>query len=1551
MADTQSTTKFKADISQLRSEMQAASRLAKVANSEFKAATSGMDDWSKSADGLQQKIKQLNTILTAQKKQLSLAKQEWEKTKKAYGENSAEADRAKIKLNNLQASVGRTEKELRKYEGELEHVGEESKDAGKDVEKSSEGFTVMKGVLADLVATGIKAAIQGMKNLAGAAKEAYQEFDAGQDAVIKATGATGKEAEKLRETYKNVIKSVGGEFDQLGATIGEINTRMGFEDVDLEKATAEFQKFAKITGTDATEAVRLVSRAMGDAGIDVNQYGEVLDLLTTASQKSGIEIGTLAEQLTKYGAPMRNLGFDTKESVAIFSSWEKAGVNTEIAFSGMRKAISNWSKDGKDAREEFKKTLKEIDSTPDRAKATQKAIEVFGSKAGPDLADAILEGRFAYEDFLSSLEGSTGTVDATFQETLDASDKIKLAMQGAKAEIGAFTAEILEKYEPQIEEAIRKGTEKAKEIVSFVIQNKDAIIGALTAIGTVMGTVFVVDKVNTFMTTMKTFSGMIAPMAAKVGLLTAAEGAAEGATLGLNAAMLANPAIWLAGGLAVLTAAAIKMGREHAKAVQQERDLSAAQKESVKAVKEAADQYKQTNDAKADAIKNSETEFAYIQHLKDEYNGLIGSNGKVKKGYEDRANFIIGQLAESLGIERSEIEKNIGKNGELTASIDKLIEKKKAEAILAAGQGAYQEAINKQQESYTNLVNAQNSATEAQKAYENSILTSGNILGQYEQMLARTPSSAEMFRKAHADIIAEQQALRDNMEKTKSSFQTAEQTYIGYNATIANYENLSAAIMSGSSKKIGDAVLKMKNNFVTAETGTKQSLTNQTNNLKQSLVQMKQAMADGSPYVTQEMVNEMQKLVTASEKELTKLGPAAKKQGNTVGSYYSSGLSGTKGKSKKAGTAVGKAGADGTKTGQKNAKKTGQKTGQEYAKGIDSAKRKAKKSGEDLSKDTKKGVEKTAKESKKSGQKLSQDYAEGIKSKKNSAKSAGTSVGSSGKSGIQQGQGRAGENAGKDLGEGYARGIRSKIPAARAAAASLAKAGTKQIPKTQKSHSPSKITKQYGKDFSDGYIVGISSMEGALVRTVKGLVKSVTTTMADLAGYDFSGIGTAASSVFSEAIGKKVSYTIDKMTYQNEAKLAAFDSKISELESKKSSKTNELQKASDKKQDKIQKKIDKASSSKTKKRLQKQLNEEKSRVAKQIKASEKSYTKLINEQNKYKTAYQEASSKMISEFQNALSEYQSKAQALIDDTINGITTNYQTRYDELIAKQDQLIEKLKGAGELFEVSGAGVMTIGDLKQQTAAINDYAQKLQTIKNKVSADLFNQITTYDMKEGSAFLDRLLAMSSADLEAYNQAYTEKMEAAQKAGESIYKADFTRIKDDYEKEISAAFAGLPKKLEELGKQTMEGFVKGFTTNTDYMNKTVKFFVNNMVSTFKKELGIKSPSRVMYEIGEYTVGGFTDALKDGIKQVQAIVEDIVVETATPLSNMDINPGTVRTVANRSLTAPASSTSNTVTNNYNLVQNNTSPKPLTALETYQARRRQVSMVKAMTQAV
>ena len=171
---------------------------------------------------------------------------------------------------------------------------------------------------------------------------------------------------------------------------------------------------------------------------------------------------------------MRALGFDMKESIALFSSWEKAGVNTEIAFSGMKKAISNWGSEGKDARKEFKKTLEEIKKCPDIAKATSKAIEVFGAKAGPDLADAIQGGRFAYEDFLNLLKNSSGTVENTYNEINEGEEQNEIAIKNAKLALAELGQTVLKEVTPIVKdltEVIKKVADWFKNLDDSTKQN------------------------------------------------------------------------------------------------------------------------------------------------------------------------------------------------------------------------------------------------------------------------------------------------------------------------------------------------------------------------------------------------------------------------------------------------------------------------------------------------------------------------------------------------------------------------------------------------------------------------------------------------------------------------------------------------------------------------------------------------------------------------------------------------------------------------------------------------------------------------------------------------------------------------------------------------------------------------------------------------------------------------------------------------------------------------------------------------------------------------
>ncbi len=1658
MGDTNSTTTFRADISQLRKEMQAAGRAVRLANSEFKAATAGLDDWSSSADGLSAKITQLNTKLEAQKTQARLAKEEWEKITKEYGENSAEADRAKIKLNNYEAEVANTEKELKQYQQDLKDIENGTKGVTDATQEASDGFTVMKGVIADLAASAIKAGINGLKKLAGAAKEAYEEFDEGQDNVIKATGATGEAAKELTKSYKNVAHNVIGDFSDIGSTLGEVNTRFGYTGEQLESTTEQFLKFAEITGTDATSAVQLVSRAMGDAGIDAEDYGEVLDALAVAAQASGISVDKLTENLTKYGAPMRALGFDTKESIALFSQWEKAGVNTEIAFSGMKKAIGNWGKEGKDARKEFKKTLKEIEEAPDIADATAKAIEVFGTKAGPDLADAIQNGRFAYEDFLELIEGSAGAVENTYEETQDGYDKIKLAIQGVRADMGDFVGELLSEHEPEITEFIGTVTEKAKEFVKWVIDNGDTVKRVLTGIAGTLSTIFVVNKVSGFIKSLGTLGGAFVSMGTKMGILKAATDAQATSTLALNTAWLASPITWLIAGTAALAVGLTALNKKYQESIQAEYGLSDAQQKTIEKASDLASDYSNMASARSESFASIDSEYDYLENLKEEYNSLLTSNGNVKKGYEERAELIKTTLANALGIERNEIDENIRMNGRLGDSIDELIKKKQAEAMLLAAEGAYDEAKGKWQEAMLTYTDALKTAEEKQQAYTEKQAEAEAAWKEFsENAQLYGAQAASGYLDKYNELQHEADVAKEAAETAEAGARDAETAYLGYISTIQNYEGLTSAIISGDADAISDALLNMQYDFVTSENGTRTLLENQVKNLQDSYARMKDAVEQGMPGVSEKNVNEIAQMVEKAEAELAKfdadeamkqnaeaiersassqldsalVGVGSKtvevltnelEDGNTKieealanlgvhldfsdfvanaegygtdftkqlasaittgesipndavsnlasqinqtlsdnGSSFQIGSDFTLGYSDgilslvddATGMAVvlakDTAGALKSELDEHSPSKVTYEVGENFtegfAKGIESNENDAISAVKALANKVILQLAASAQKTENAGMSAGTQYALGMKSQSASAYASGKTIAASARSGAQSVDAT---QSGQYFGQGFVNGINSYIQAAINKATELARAALNAVKEAQKEGSPSKLTYQSGVYFTQGYINGIASQQKTLVHTVQGLVATVIKELSNASGYNFDVAGENASSAFSDAINKKVNYTISKMQYQNEAMLSDFDNTITNITKEKEKAASNLQKESNKKVNALQKKYDASSDKNEKAKLKKQINAEKARVKKLIAASDKQYEKQIKTQQKYKEAYQTASSEMISEFSTALNEYQNKAQALIDDTISGITEKYDQRYEELINKQDNLIDKLKNASDLFEISSAGIMTVNDIQEQTKQIREYAEKLKDIKARVSAELFDQIASYDMKEGSAFMDRLLAMSAADLDAYNKAYTEKMEAAQEAGESIYKSDFEQVSRDYQKEIDQAFRDLPQQLENLGIQAMKGFVDGLTTNTDYMSKNIKTFISGMVDSFKEILQIHSPSRVMFDIGEYTGEGFNDGLVSMLSYVKKTAKQLSDLVSEPLDNVKGNIGDIRAKVRTADGGINGTTDNSqVVNNYNLVQNNTSPKSLSALETYQARRRQIAMVKAV----
>ena len=804
------------------------------------------------------KLNPTSTQLLTQKQQLlkqsiQATKERLTTLKDALAQMDAKGvDKNSKEYQNLQREIMATEGKLKSLEQEysrfasvtgaqMQAVGAKMQELGGKI--TAAGQAVTRDLTAPIAA------------LAGVSVKSFAEVDKGMDAIVKKTGATGDALNEMKDSAKNLATSIPTDFQTAGDAVGQVSTRFKLTGDNLENVAGQFVKFAKLNNTDVTTSVNTVQSAMAAFGVQTQDVGSFLDTLNAVGQNTGADMNRLASEMTTNAASLKAMGYSASDAANFLGQLSVNGIDSSQVMSGLKKAFSQATKEGKpldQALAELQDTMKNADTDTEAYAA---ALDLFGNRAGPALASAIRDGRLSLEMLGTSLEDNVGNIDKTFENTIDPIDKFKMAVNQAKVAGASLGGSLLNTLTPMIEKLQVILTNLGDKFNSLSPRQQEMIVKFGLIAAAIGPVIMIVGKLT---------SG--------IGLLVSGIGTAVSklTALGTGAGLAVNPIVACVAAIGALGVATYKSYESYKKNIEAQHQFTAEQKEAIDAVNQSVDAYNAAQQAAAEKNATLTAEFGHVRELKDEYNSLVDSNGKIAEGDKAHAEVIINELAQALGLEKSEVEDLIGKNGQLSGSIDKVIAKKEAQAYLDANYDSYVEAIKLQTDSNNKLATAVQAVDDA----EAGVAAAQANLASAQTALNNARASGARNTKQLANDVSKAQIALDSEKGKLSEAQAAVDKYSNASKDaankITNYRNLEEAAVKGSTKKMSQALTVYQNDLKTATTASKEELTKQARDAQSKLASVKKAYDQGK--ITKSAVDAAQKRADAAAKEAKKVG-------------------------------------------------------------------------------------------------------------------------------------------------------------------------------------------------------------------------------------------------------------------------------------------------------------------------------------------------------------------------------------------------------------------------------------------------------------------------------------------------------------------------------------------------------------------------------------------------------------------------------------------------------------------------------------------------------
>ena len=439
------------------------------------------------------KLDPTNTELIAQKQRLlgdavGATKEKLEQLKAAQEQAKQQMESGNLGREKYEA----LQREIIETEQDLEKLADEAGKANAALIKIGDTGQTIENIGGKIsnVGSGLTKYVTGPIAAIGAASmAAFGEVDSAIDSMITKTGAAGESLEQMETAVQNIATSIPTDFQTAADAVGEVSIR--FDDVgdNLELLSKYFVEFAAIANTDVVTAVDNVQSSMAAFGLKTNNAYFVLDMLTAAAQETGTDVNQLTSMITQNAGAMKEMGFSYQDTAFFLANLNKNGVDASSVMTGLKKAWQTASKDGKSMQDVLGELSTKIISASSDTEAYQAAIEIFGAKAGPAIAQAMRDGRLSLDEFGYSLQEFDDTMATTFYDTLDPIDQTTLMMNELKL-VGADLASTAQEMLMPVLETLREKLQQLREWWSGLSEEQQKNIikfaGIAAAIGPVL---------------------------------------------------------------------------------------------------------------------------------------------------------------------------------------------------------------------------------------------------------------------------------------------------------------------------------------------------------------------------------------------------------------------------------------------------------------------------------------------------------------------------------------------------------------------------------------------------------------------------------------------------------------------------------------------------------------------------------------------------------------------------------------------------------------------------------------------------------------------------------------------------------------------------------------------------------------------------------------------------------------------------------------------------------------------------------------------------------